>query len=109
MDDIEGLTFPMEEDVYEGIGGAVSDPYIVMSENMQNAEWVKHVNSLEATSPVILIKKQVIPLGSQPINQTLDSLKKFMETTKTPVNNILAINGIAALKLIKNPSLNYLC
>ena len=104
MDDIEGLTFPMEEDVYEGIGGAVSDPYIVMSENMQNAEWVKHVNSLEATSPVILIKKQVIPLGSQPINQTLDSLKKFMETTKTPVNNILAINGIAALKLIKNPS-----
>ena len=104
MDDIEGLTFPMESDEYEGIGGAVSDPYIVMSENMQNAKWVKHVNSLEATTPVILIKKQVTPLGSQPINQTLDSLKKFMETTKTPVNNILAINGIAALKLIKNPS-----
>ena len=81
----ELLTFPMDEDVYEGTGGGniLDEPYILLQRDKQTAEQ-------EQTVPLILT--------SDPNQQSVKSLKTLSAA------NIDAINGLTALKLFMTPS-----
>lgn len=81
----ELLTFPMDEDIYEGTGGGniLDEPYILLQRDKQTAEQ-------EQTVPLILT--------SDPKQQSVKSLKALSAA------NIDAINGLTALKLFMTPS-----